>query len=1207
MISSKRFEIDSAIFKPNQNAELRFGKNGCTITVNQSQSTPGLRSREPLTLEEGNYEMLITAKASISDTFYLWVFDVNRKSSIGGTVHVSRKTEQLVTQFSVKKGTKIDVGILAHQQSIGDSCVVKSIEIRPQVFQKRLKKPLYLEPNQKALLEDFEDCWKVTANQNNSTPGCRLSLPVTPNTLHAIDVDVEVKSRTASAFLWAYSRVSGEEIIPRVHLFGGGPDSTRLKKTVYLQVPENNHEVLVGILFSSSGLESSDSFKLYSLDIEEITTLSDVVDSGYVLNLDGEEEKFEYCYHVLQREGFEVSRMSAVRGADEPYKSDFDTYHSTPYNKEDLSLGRKAIQSPGAWGYLLTMKKILQDAIAQGHQSIAVFDDDIILTHDFTLKFSRFFQQLPKKWNILMLGASQWDWTNINLLKKTDYEPNRLSNGSFAMIYHSSIFEELLANIERMNSPFDSKPMKTIYANPDYTCYVAWPNLIIADVEKEGIRDVRNQITYSSRFRWRMEDFPSNYKRWRSKPILLHESIPKAWPKKERLHFVMAVTTINRWDYLEGFLSSWLKTRNNSHNWTLVIADDGSSDETLEKLIQYDMFLTKLVIIQNSGGGIARQTNSILSYCKSDKQDFDVLFSSDDDIFFRKSGWDDAYYTAIKETGFEHMVHFNENWKERKHLKNTTMNGIDLVSMTDGESCMGCFYTITPNVIEKIGGFDEEEFPIRGHSHIDFTIRACRVGFNILDTLYDIKNASNYIDIHPKEGYVTTLRRYSYKEQMILSDSNEKNRRWSLIRTKHRKFVPITSLEFFQPEEYHLDFGNFKLLPQRRANIHSSTKAIASVSSVRHIIPKESVYNHLDGWSFTGGKLTFQYKNLTLWWKMPDNYSFEDAHPDLFKVAEYVLVSPLEPDILKGWVPSRRPGYRPGLAFSAGLDSTAAMELLPEQTVLCYHKRSGFNSKLDHSNALRFIEHLRQEQNRSVIVVESNHELVRQLSEGKSPGFMTDYACAVHAILLADHLSLDSIATGMPLENSFLWHGQRYRDFGESWFWKKHAPLFQSIGLEILQPVMGCSEIVNQSIVKQAEYLDYAQSCLRSSTKEPCGSCWKCFRKNSLVGNEIQISNEIHTFLSKPKLKMAASTLYSIQQLRGKSAVFDEIISKYPSVSEHIDTDVSFLERHYQPSLNLVPMKYREFVQKRLSNFIDTKMEVEKLEAFNLYLGNPTI
>lgn len=1204
MISSKSFDLNSDLFGPNQNVELEFDKQACTVTVKQAHSTPGMRLIEPVALEEGNYELLVTAKASVSNTFYLWVFDKSRKSSIGSTVHVSEKTEQLLTQFSVSAGAIIEIGILSHKQKVDDFCIIESVEIRPQVFQKSSNKPLYLEPNQKALLEDTEDYWKIIANQNSSTPGCRLSLPVSPNSLHAIDVDVKVESHSANAFLWAYSRVSGEEILPRVHLFNGGPNAKRMRKTVYLKIPENNHEVLIGILFSSSGLHSSDSFNLYTLDIEEITTLSDVADAGYVLNLDGEEEKFEYCQHVLDREGFDVMRMPAVRGAEEPFISDFQEYEKIPFNDEDLVLGRKAIKNPGAWGYLLTMKKILTDAIAQGHRSIAVFDDDIILTHDFTLKFSRFFQNVPSNWNILMLGASQWDWTNIHLQGKTSYRPNKLSNGSFAMIYHSSIFEELLYCIEQMNSPFDSKPTKQIYEDPAFDCYVAWPNLVIADLEKDGIQDVRSQTTYASRFRWRMEDFPKNYKRWKSRPIHLHESAPKAWPKKERLHFVMSVTTFNRWDYLEQFLSSWLKTRNNSHNWTLVVADDGSSDETLENLIQYDMQFTKLVIIQNSGGGIAKQTNSILTYCASNKNDFDILFCADDDIFFKKTGWDDAYLDAITKTGYGHLVHFNENWKERLHYSKVSMAGVDLISMTNGESCMGCFYTITPNVIETIGGFDENEFPIRGHSHIDFTMRACRFGYNNLDTLFDIDNATNYIGIHPKEGYVTTLRRYSYREQMILSDSNEKIRRWSLIRSNSRGFISLPPFEFFEPERYHLDFGNFKLLPQRIAKSHYNKESRISFPSVRHIIPKGSKYNHLDNWSFSNGSLLFKYKNKELWWRMPDNYSFEDTHPDLFKVAEFVLLYPLEPEILKDWIPARTPGYRPGLAFSAGIDSTAAMELLPEQTVLLYHKRAGFSSKLDHSNALRFIDHLQQEQNRRVIIVESNHEIIRELYEERSPGFMTDYACAVHAILLADHLSLDSIATGMPLENSFLWHGQEFRNFGNSWFWKKHAPLFHSIGLEILQPVMGCSEIVNQSIVKQAGYLGYAQSCLRSAVRKPCGACWKCFRKNSLTGNEIEISSEIHTFLSKTKLKMAASTLYSIQKLQGKSPIFDEIISKYPSVSKHIDIDVSFLERHYEPSLKLIPERYREYVKKRLDTFVETQIDVQHLEQFILYPKN---
>lgn len=1201
MISGKRFLLEQDSFKPNQKADLIFDENACTITVQQTTSTPGLRLSEPILLEGGDYELIVSAEASTENTFFLWVYDMEKKSSIGGTVHVSKKKEQLVTYFSLRNSEEIDIGVLSHSQEIGDSCKVFSIEIRPQVFENIVPKPLYLEANQRAKLKDMGDHWTVTANQRKSTPGCRLSLPVAPDTLHAINVEVEMNSQTASAFLWAYSRITGEEILPRVHLFSGGHEAMRVKKTVYLQVPEHDEEVFIGVLFSSAGLKPTDSFNLYSLEIEEITTLSDVVDRGYVLNLDGEEEKFRYCHHVLQREGFDVGRMPAVRGASEPYLSDYNSYANLPLNDEDARLGRKAIQSPGAWGYLLTMKNIFEDALSKGYESIAVFDDDIILTHDFTLKFSRFIKSVSDDWNILLLGASQWDWTGVEFSTIYTYKPNKLSNGSFAMIYHCSIFKEILENIEQMDSPFDSKPLKSIYSNQNRKCHVAWPNLIIADVEKEGIRDSRNQLTYASRFRWRMDEFPTNYKRWRSQPILLHENTPVEWPKPNSHHFVLAVTTINRWEYLEKFLTSWLRTRNNTHNWTLIVADDGSSDETLENLIHYDIGSAKLVILQNSGDGIARQTNSILNYCKKGSFEFDLLFSSDDDIFFIKQGWDDLYFKAIHETGYDHLVHFNEDWKPPLHIVKSTINGIRLESKTDVESCMGCFYTITPEVLEKVGGFDEDEFPIRGHSHIDFTMRACRGGFNNLETLFDVENATEYIGIHPKEGYVTTLRRYSYREQMTLSNPSEKARRWAKIRENNRIFVSLSLEDFFEPKWYHLDFTNIKFLPRRSSTREPMLAKTKKSPQIIHEIPPESEYDHRENWSYSEGLLKLAYKGNIFWWKMPERYSFDDAHPDLFKLAEYVLLSPLEPDILNGWVPSRKPGFRPGLAFSAGLDSTAAMTLLPEQTVLLYHKRTGFDTKLNHHNALRFIEYLRQEENRQVVVVDSNHELVRTLHESKSPGFMTDYACAVHAILLADLFSLDSIATGMPLENSFLWHGQKFRDFKNSWFWIKHAPLFKSVGLEILQPVMGCSEIINQKIVQRAGYLDLAQSCLRSSTSEPCGACWKCFRKNSLIGKEISMSSEIDTFLSQPRLKMAASTLYSVQNLKNNENNFYLKISNYPHVAKYINMDLSFLERHYPPSLDLLPIKYRSYVRKRLSLFVEIQDDLTPLESFNLY------
>tara|TARA_A100000164_G_scaffold254849_1_gene227065 strand:+ start:713 stop:4327 length:3615 start_codon:yes stop_codon:yes gene_type:complete len=1203
MSSSLRFRLDSETFRKNQDVELEFEKSICKFTLNQNTSTPGIRIRRSIELTEGDYELIVIGKASKLETFFLWVFDSDSNTRIGGTLHIGEENEKLALGFSLFQTTSIEIGVLAHKHEIGDFCEIEFIEIQHQKSLDNSVKPISLEANQSAILSNKPEYWEVSANQNKSTPGCRYAVKVSPGQLHAISVDIEVVSITAATFLWAYSRTEERELLPRVHVFSGGPDAERIKRTVYIEIPENVTEILIGVLFSSAGLKESDMFKLYSLDIEEITTLSDVADAGYVLNLDDESEKYEYCRHVLSKEGFEPERMIAVRGAENPYFEDYLKYFNSPFNSEDLALGRKAIQSAGAWGYLLTMKKILIDAIEKKHSVIAVFDDDIILTHDFTLNFSRFFNNIPKDWEILMLGASQWNWTGVRLDDRLGwYNPNSMTNGSFAMLYHSSIFQKLLELIDKMESPFDSKPLKSITCNTENPAsYVAWPNIVVADVEKEGIRDSRSQNAYASRFRWKMQDFPDNYKRWRSKTILLHDKQPLSWPEKNKPNLILAVTTINRWNYLEQFLQSWLRTRNNSYNWTIIVADDGSTDGTINNFIQFDIPNTKIILLQNSGGGIAIQTNSIFNYVMSLKQKPQLIFCADDDIFFKQRGWDSAYLEAVRDTGYDHLVHFNPNWKSKIHDEELTKNGIMLSSMTDGVSCMGCFYTVTPELLIKIGGFDEKSFPIRGHSHIDFTMRACRNGDNDMNTLYDIKGATDYLGIHPKEGYVSTFRRYSFTEQMTLADPKDRLRRWELVKNESRLFVDLPIYEMLKPESCHLEIIG---VPFRKRLIDSSMTKILQKNDLLqniHDIPDDSNYDPFERWSIKEDKLYLRYKDLKIWWSMPSDFSIEATHPDLFKIAEFVLLSPFESSILEGWVPSRKPGIRPGLAFSTGCDSTAAMELLPEQTVLMYHKRSGLESKLNHSNAIRFIEHIENNIHRPVYVTESNHELLRTLS-GKQIGFVTDYACAVHVILMADYFNLDSIATGMPLENSYLWHGQNFREFSETWFWKKHAPLFESIGLPILQPVMGCSEIINQKIVNSAELGEFAQSCLRADAGKTCGQCWKCFRKNSLKGRRVSISKEIDTFLRQDKLKMAASTIYSIQKMEKMDVkLYSELMENYQHLKKVINEDVTFLEKFYSPALSLIPVKYREYVKSRLLYYEIDFAEEKKLEKFDLY------
>jgi len=361
-------------------------------------------------------------------------------------------------------------------------------------------------------------------------------------------------------------------------------------------------------------------------------------------------------------------------------------------------------------------------------------------------------------------------------------------------------------------------------------------------------------------------------------------------------------------------------------------------------------------------------------------------------------------------------------------------------------------------------------------------------------------------------------------------------------------------------------------------------------------------YKKSDFWMLKDSVLTFRWKEEKVFFKMPEDWTIKETHEDLFRLAHYVLVAPWDTSVLNDWTPSRKHGWRPGLAFSGGVDSAAALALMPSSTVLIYNQRSEIEGQLNHTNALRFFEAIKTNLNREVYRIESNHESLR-MRDGKMAGFSTDYACAVQVILLGDYFGLDSIGTGMPLENSYLWHGYKYRDFSSSWFWTHYSKIFSDVGLDLYQPVAGCSEIVNMNIVQKMQWEGWAQSCLRSTEAgEVCGRCWKCFRKNSLLGIPFQYAGEIETFLSKRPLKQAASTIYSIQK-GGISKEGIDVSKKFPDLESLLSFDFDFLNRYYDPAFELLPQRYRDFSKKRLSNFANpmTSEDVKLLEHIDFF------
>ena len=172
-----------------------------------------------------------------------------------------------------------------------------------------------------------------------------------------------------------------------------------------------------------------------------------------------------------------------------------------------------------------------------------------------------------------------------------------------------------------------------------------------------------------------------------------------------------------------------------------------------------------------------------------------------------------------------------------------------------------------------------------------------------------------------------------------------------------------------------------------------------------------------NNFSQEGNRVWMRHPNGWTYWDMPGQFELKKTHVDLLRLVAEILLYPWHNQARQEFEKTRSKGTIPALSFSAGTDSTAAAMIMPENTILGYHRRA-VDSILDHQECwLTFL--FFESKGRSIVDVASNHELLRTY-HFKQIGFSTDFACASHLILLSDHYELGAIAFGMPLDNSYL-------------------------------------------------------------------------------------------------------------------------------------------------------------------------------------------
>lgn len=128
------------------------------------------------------------------------------------------------------------------------------------------------------------------------------------------------------------------------------------------------------------------------------------IDKAYCVNLDRRPEKWERFEDAYKQTGLDwnLERFSAVDGS--TFTDEFII--NSPFKKSGALENRK-----GRWACALSHANIHKDALENGYEYIAVFEDDCWFKELDTFKedLENCIKQLPDDWKVLMFGGKPYN------------------------------------------------------------------------------------------------------------------------------------------------------------------------------------------------------------------------------------------------------------------------------------------------------------------------------------------------------------------------------------------------------------------------------------------------------------------------------------------------------------------------------------------------------------------------------------------------------------------------------------------------------------------------------------------------------------------------------------------------------------------------------------------------------------------------------
>ena len=237
--------------------------------------------------------------------------------------------------------------------------------------------------------------------------------------------------------------------------------------------------------------------------------------------IDGKSESIKKDYEQYlqnRREDQKIIKRPAIDGKLESIKKDYEQYMQNRKEVED----QKIIKRPGEYAYLLTWIKLLKKAIEEKWSRLLVFEDDVLLSDDFSGRAAHWLKyDVPNNAVVWLFGATQLPHLrNIINHDRHYFRPDR-TDGSFAVGLDNKVFPFLLREVEKLDKPFDSGPLRFIYQKYKDRCYAVFPYLVIAEVNDSTIRAPKDLIKVADKLEWNLNDFSVHKKNQKNLSIAL--------------------------------------------------------------------------------------------------------------------------------------------------------------------------------------------------------------------------------------------------------------------------------------------------------------------------------------------------------------------------------------------------------------------------------------------------------------------------------------------------------------------------------------------------------------------------------------------------------------------------------------------------------------------------------------------------------------